>query len=194
MFLVSILTPANAAARMAFWNAPLTRQEWTRLLVVCVAALLSGMCDSAGPAAPTGTVLMLAANPTTVTVDQTSELTVTGSGPFGNPLTPGTQLRLSTTLGRLSAEVLTADRQGRATATLTPAGQTGTATVTVVFDGGRSPQSASVQVTIMALLTPPVFTKDFAPATITAGALTASDERSKGRPAEHRVCWSRIPS
>ena len=108
------------------------RQRRTWRVVVCVAAFLGG-CDSGNPAAPTGTVLGLAANPATITLNQSSELTVTGSGPFGNPLTPGTQLVLSTTLGRLSQENVTADASGRASAILTPEGQTGTATVIVIF-------------------------------------------------------------
>jgi hypothetical protein len=139
------------------------RHRSTGLLVVCVAAVLSGMCDSANPAAPTGTVLSLEANPTIVTLGQTSELTVTGSGPFGNPLTPGTQLRLTTTLGGLSEETVTADRQGRASAILTPSDQTGTATVTVVFDGGRSSESASVQVEITAAPAALAFTDNLFP-------------------------------
>ena len=143
-------------------------------MVVCVAAFLGG-CDSGNPAAPTGTVLGLAANPATITLNQSSELTVTGSGPFGNPLTPGTQLVLSTTLGRLSQENVTADASGRASAILTPEGQTGTATVTVVFEGGRSTQSASVDVEITAVpgaTTPPAFRKSFSPDSITASALS----------------------
>lgn len=62
---------------------------WSWGTVICVAALLGG-CDSGNPAAPTETVLALAANPDTITLGQSAALTVTGSGPFGNPLTPGT--------------------------------------------------------------------------------------------------------
>lgn len=142
--------------------------------MVCVAAVLGG-CDSGSPAAPTETVLNVAANPPTITLEQSSELVVTGSGPFGNPLTPGTQLVLSTTLGRLSAANLTTDTNGRATATLTPEGQTGTATVIVVFEGGRSPQSASVDVEITPIpgaTRPPLFGKTFSPSSITAGSIS----------------------
>ena len=119
-------------------------------VAVCTAAFLGG-CDSGSPAAPTQTVLGVAANPATITLNQSSELTVTGSGPFGNALTPGTQLVLSTTLGRLSQENVTADASGGASAILTAEGQIGTATVTVAFEGGRSPQSASVDVEITAV-------------------------------------------
>lgn len=150
------------------------RRGWRWSAVVCVAALLGG-CDSGSPAAPTETVLGVSANPATITLDQSSELTVTGSGPFGNPLTPGTQMVLSTTLGRLSQTNLTADTNGRASATLTPDGQTGTAIVTVVFEGGRSPQSASADVAITPIpgaTRPPLFRKAFSPSSITAGALS----------------------
>lgn len=146
------------------------RQRWSWRVVACVAACLGG-CDSVSPVAPTATVLSVAANPATITLDQTSELTVTGSGPFGNPLTPGTQLVLSTTLGRLSQENVAADVSGTATATLTPEGQTGTATVTVVFEGGRSPESTTVDIeiiTVRGTTTPPAFQDDFSPASITA--------------------------
>jgi hypothetical protein len=139
-----------------------------------MAAFLGG-CDSGSPAAPTQTVLGVAANPATITLNQSSELTVTGSGPFGNALTPGTQLVLSTTLGRLSQENVMADASGRASAILTAEGQIGTATVTVAFEGGRSPQLASVDVEITAVpgaTTAPAFRKNFSPDSITAGGLS----------------------
>ena len=150
------------------------RQRWTWGVAVCMAAFLGG-CDSGSPAAPTQTVLGVAANPATITLNQTSELTVTGSGPFGNALTPGTQLVLSTTLGRLSQEDVTADANGRASAILMPESQIGTATVTVAFEGGRSPQSASVDVEITAIpgaTTTPAFGKNFSPDAITDGGLS----------------------
>jgi hypothetical protein len=150
------------------------RQRWTWGVAVCMAAFLGG-CDSGSPAAPTQTVLGVVANPATITVNQASELTVTGSGPFGNALTPGTQLVLSTTLGRLSQESVTADASGRASAILTAESQIGTATVTVAFEGGRSPQSASVDVEITAVpgaTTAPAFRKNFSPDSITAGGLS----------------------
>lgn len=149
------------------------RQRWTWGVAVCMAAFLGG-CDSGSPAAPTQTVLGVAANPATITLNQTSELTVTGSGPFGNALTPGTHLVLSTTLGRLSQEDVTADANGRASAILMPESQIGTATVTVAFEGGRSPQSASVDVEITAIpgaTTTPAFGKNFSPDAITDGGL-----------------------
>ena len=57
---------------------------------------------------------------------------------------------------------------------MTAEGQIGTATVTVAFEGGRSPQSASVDVEITAVpgaTTAPAFRKNFSPDSITAGGL-----------------------
>lgn len=151
----------------------MNRQRWMGLLMVCVAALPSG-CDSDNPIAPSnGTVLALSATPTTITLNQTSQLVVTAVRSDGNPLNRGIRLRLSTNLGMLSEVVVVTDENGRATATLTPTGgQTGTARVTVVLDDSGSSASSSVEVQITAAPQPPAFTKDFSPDSITEGNIS----------------------
>ncbi len=151
----------------------MNRQRSIGLLVVCVAALLSG-CDSDNPVAPTnGTVLTLSATPTTITLNQTSQLVVTGVRSDGNPLNEGIRLRLSTNLGMLSEEVVVTDENGRATATLRPKdGKTGIASVTVVLDDSGSSASSRVEVQITAAPQPPAFKKDFSPDSITAGKIS----------------------
>ena len=100
-------------------------------------------CDSAdNPVAPTSSVLTLTANPNKIGLggDQ-SVITVTGFKPDGNPLNPGTQVRLTTDQGTLrsvaggcsSSQLLTIVEivsGGRAEALLCSDGRAGDATVT----------------------------------------------------------------
>ncbi|MEM7583919.1 MAG: Ig-like domain-containing protein [Acidobacteriota bacterium] len=93
-------------------------------------------------------MLTIAANPTQIGLNGgTSQLTVTGFKPDGNPLNPGTQITLSTDLGVLSSNLIEADGNGRATATLRSDGQPGPAMVTATPASGGD-ASATVTVTI----------------------------------------------
>lgn len=95
------------------------------LLLVCIFA-----CDSANPVAPQGSTITLRANPARIDLDGVSAITVTGFRPDGNPLNPGTQINLTTTIGVLQPTVLSIGDNGQATASLTADGRTGTATIT----------------------------------------------------------------
>ena len=87
-------------------------------------------CDNASPVAPAGSVLTLSANPSRIGLNGSSTITVVGRKPDGNPLNPGTEVRLSTDLGTLSPSVVEVDSGGRGTATLRADGRSGPAKVT----------------------------------------------------------------
>ncbi len=112
-------------------------------LLLASLAILS--CDSANPVAPTGSTLTVTANPTLITLNGTSTITVTGFRPDGNPLNPGTQVNLSSSIGTLGATIVEI-QNGRATTTLRPDGRTGAATVTAKLPGGDTEASVEVQI------------------------------------------------
>ncbi len=101
-------------------------------------------CDSANPVAPNGATLSVSANPTQIGLSGSSVLTVTGFKPDGNRLNPGTQIQFSTSIGILSAAVVSVDNEGRAIAVLSGTGQQGTATVTVTTSGSDSETTIDV--------------------------------------------------
>jgi hypothetical protein len=86
-------------------------------------------CDKATPVAPGGSILAISANPTKIGVNGQSTITVIGRKPDGNPLNPGTEIRMTATLGSIDS-IVTTDRSGTATATFQANGQLGTATIT----------------------------------------------------------------
>ncbi|MES1241605.1 MAG: invasin domain 3-containing protein [Acidobacteriota bacterium] len=98
-------------------------------LLLCLLAPLLG-CDKATPVAPTGTTLTISANPTKISLNGSSTITVVGRKPDGNPLNPGTEIRLSTDRGTVSPSILQVDSGGRATATFQADGRSGSAKVT----------------------------------------------------------------
>jgi hypothetical protein len=99
----------------------------TSLLSVLLLAATVG-CDKASPVAPEGTLLTLSANPSKIGLNGQSTITVVGRKPDGNPLNPGTEVRLSTDRGTIDS-IVTVDDNGRATATLRGDGRAGTAAV-----------------------------------------------------------------
>jgi hypothetical protein len=106
---------------------------WTLVLPLFVLAGLS--CDSANPVAPSGTTLTITASPTQISLNGTSIITVVGRRPNGDPLSAGTEIRFSTSLGTIDAIVQT-DGNGVARATLRADGRSGTATVSATTGGG----------------------------------------------------------
>ena len=115
------------------------------LLLVLGACALA--CDSANPVAPAGAVLSVTANPSQITLTGQSTITVTGFKPDANPLNPGTQIILSTSLGNifhpttgLQISIVEIDGNGRAVAILRADGRQGAATVTATLatQGGGS--------------------------------------------------------
>lgn len=99
------------------------------LLFLCLALLPAVGCDKASPVAPTGTTLTISASPSRIGLNGTSTITIVGRKPDGNPLNPGTEIRLSTDRGSIDP-IVEADRNGRATATLRADGRPGDAKVT----------------------------------------------------------------
>lgn len=87
-------------------------------------------CDKATPVAPSGTTLTISANPTKIGLTGSSTITIVGRKPDGNPLNPGTEIRLSSDRGTVSPSIVEVDSSGRATATLRADGRSGTAKVT----------------------------------------------------------------
>ena len=94
-------------------------------------------CDKAAPEAPAGSILAVSANPTRIALNGQSVITIIGRQPDGNPLNPGTEIRLSATLGSIPS-IVTTDRNGTATATFRSDGEQGTATVTASTGSGGS--------------------------------------------------------
>ncbi len=134
-----------------------------RLALLTLPLLLLGVyvlgCDSAdNPIAPTGSTLTISASPSQINLGGSSTISITGFRPDGNPLNPGTQLTLTTTIGKLmvrqadgseiSSNIIEVGESGRASARLEGDGRQGTATVTVALTSGGDGASATVDVQI----------------------------------------------
>lgn len=112
-----------------------------------LATLLGAMaaCDSASPTAPAGTVLTVTASPTRISLNGSSEITVIGRRPDGNPLNRGTEIRLTTSLGTIDA-LVEVDGEGVARATLRGDGRNGAATVEATTGDGSATATTEVQI------------------------------------------------
>ncbi len=107
------------------------------LLSLCACVLA---CDSANPIAPSGTVLTASANPSQISLNGQSTITVTGFKPDGSRLNPGTQIILSTSLGNLfnpttgqQISIVEIDANGQAGALLRADGRAGSATISATL-------------------------------------------------------------
>jgi adhesin/invasin len=125
-------------------------RPFSRFVPAACAALLAGLagvvaCDKATPVAPSGTVLAISANPTRIGLTGRSTIRVTGRKPDGNPLNPGTEIRLSSSLGTIEG-VVAVDNDGSATATLRGDGRSGAATVTATTGDGTTTVTTIVQI------------------------------------------------
>jgi len=98
-------------------------------VLLCLLASTLG-CDKATPVAPGGTRLTISANPTKISLTGSSTITVIGRKPDGNPLNPGTEIRLTTDRGTLSPSIAGVDNTGKVTASLRGDGRSGAAKVT----------------------------------------------------------------
>ncbi len=94
-------------------------------------------CDKATPVAPNGTILAISANPTKIGINGTSTITVIGRKPDGNPLNPGTEIRLTASLGSIDT-IVTTNSNGTATAIFRGNGVLGTATITAATGTGTT--------------------------------------------------------
>lgn len=117
-----------------------------RLLpLLCLLGLVASACDKATPTAPNGSTLTITASPLEISANGSSTITVVATrGNGGGPVTPGTEIRLSTTLGSID-EVATTDASGVARATLRGSGRAGTAKVSA-SSGAAAPVTVDVKV------------------------------------------------
>jgi hypothetical protein len=104
-------------------------------LLLLLSLLPVAGCDKASPVAPSGSILSVSANPTRIALNGQSTITIIGRQPDGNPFNPGTEIRLSASLGSITS-IVTTDRNGEATATFTSNGLLGTAMITAATGTG----------------------------------------------------------
>lgn len=104
-------------------------------------------CDKASPVAPEGTILTISANPSQVALNGRSTITVIGRKPDGNPLNPGTEIRLTAARGTIDS-IVTTDDQGRATATFRADGRAGEVEISAATGSGDTSAETTVQVGI----------------------------------------------
>lgn len=115
------------------------------LALVLAVVGLSLACDKATPVAPEGTVLLISANPAQIGLNGTSTITIIGRKPDGNPLNPGTEIRLSTDRGTIEPAIALISN-GQATGTLKADGRSGIAKVTAATGSGMVMVTADVQI------------------------------------------------
>jgi PKD repeat protein len=101
-------------------------------------------CDEGTPVAPSGAILRMSAYPTRIAKTGTSTITVSVQRSNGNPVNPGTEVRLSANIGIVDG-VATTDDAGIANATLRGDGRVGTSTVTA-FSGASEPVTLDVAI------------------------------------------------
>jgi len=86
----------------------------TTIVAISLTALGLTACDKGVPTAPAGATLVLTASPLTIpTSTGTSTITVTALRSGGQPVNPGTEIRLDTTLGTIEP-IVTTDERGQA--------------------------------------------------------------------------------
>ena len=117
-----------------------------RLLPALLAlSLVASACDKVSPTAPTGATLTITASPLEIAANGTADVTVIANrAAGGGPVTPGTEIRLSSTLGSID-EIATTDASGVARATLRGTGRSGTAKITA-SSGAAAPVTVDVKV------------------------------------------------
>jgi len=118
-----------------------------RLVAALGTTLLLGAmtsCDPGTATAPEGAILRISAQPTRISKDGTSDVTVQLVRANGAVVNPGTEVRLSSTIGTIDPVVHT-DSTGTAHATLTGDGRVGTATITA-YSGAVDPVTVDIAV------------------------------------------------
>jgi hypothetical protein len=114
-------------------------------LLLVVSLLPVAGCDKATPVAPAGTILTISANPSQIALNGTSTITVVGRKPDGNPLNPGTEIRLTSDIGTI-ASIVTTDSSGTASTVFHADSRTGTAKIMASTGGGDAKAEADIQV------------------------------------------------
>ncbi len=117
------------------------------LLPFLLLPLLTSGCDKApNPVAPSGSVITLTANPSRITPSGESTITITGFRPDGNRLNPGTQIRLTSSLGSLSANIVEIGADGYASTKLKGDGRVGDASVSAKLTTGDTESTVTVNI------------------------------------------------
>ncbi len=101
-------------------------------------------CGKGTPVAPSGAILSMTVTPSTVPLNGEATVTVTAVRINGQPVNPGTNIFLSTTLGSIDSPVVT-DERGVATAVFRAGSFGGQATITA-SSGNAEPVSVEVGV------------------------------------------------
>ncbi len=119
--------------------------RWSLLALAALAGVAGVLgCSEGTPVAPSGTILRVSAYPTRIGTGGLSTVTISAYRSTGNPVNPGTEVRLSSTIGVVEPVVYT-NESGQATGILRGDGRVGTATVTA-FSGGVEPVTIEVGV------------------------------------------------
>ena len=113
-------------------------------LALTLAGSLFLACGEGTPVAPSTSILRISAYPTRIGQTGTSALTVSAYRTTGNPVNPGTEVRLASNLGVIDPVIYT-DDAGVAHGTLRGDGRIGTATVTA-FSGAVEPVTLEIAV------------------------------------------------
>jgi uncharacterized membrane protein len=111
---------------------------------VGLAILVVAGCSEGTPVAPENALLRMSAYPTRIGATGLSNITINAYRSNGNPVNPGTEIRLSSTVGRIDSVAYTND-SGQATAVLRGDGRIGTATVSA-FSGSIEPVTVDVAI------------------------------------------------
>lgn len=150
------------------------------LLAVLLASL--GCESGTSPVAPDKTILLIEANPKTISVTGNSTITLTALHPTGVPARSGTEIFLTTTLGTIDDRIKTNDK-GIAHATLRGDGRAGTATVKAISGTVGTKQDAAVTVSVtVGSSTPQTLKANFVP-TFEGDSLTVFfEDTSEGNP------------
>ncbi|HEX3556838.1 MAG TPA: invasin domain 3-containing protein [Thermoanaerobaculia bacterium] len=152
------------------------------LLFILATLSLVG-CDKATPVAPDGTALVVSANPSQISLTGTSTITIVGRRPDGNPLNPGTEIRLSSDIGTIDS-IVAVDRTGTATATFHADGRSGPAKITAATGTGTVMANTTVQVGV-GTGSKPIVLVSVTPSTIAPGGtatVTVVARNSDGTP------------
>jgi len=116
----------------------------SRVLFTSLLLVLSLGCEEGTPVSPSGAILRISAQPTRIGKSGVSNITLQALRSNGIPVNPGTEIRLSSTIGVVDAVVYT-DSDGVAHAALRGDGRVGTATVSA-YSGAVEPVTVDVAV------------------------------------------------
>ncbi len=114
------------------------------LACLAVLGLLAAGCDEGTPVGPEGMILQISASPTRISGTGTSNITLQALRSNGNPVNPGTEIRLSSTIGTIDPVVYT-DADGVARGVLRGDGRSGIATVSA-YSGANEAVTTEVEV------------------------------------------------